>query len=85
MYHGSFDQYKKSQCLQVAIEDLKQLRHNCDDYRQLAGQIEVVGKTSEEFAARRMDVSIKEALAGLSLDELSADKPNSKASSEDPH
>lgn len=68
------------QCIQVALEDLKQLRHSCDDYRQLSGQIEVVGKTSEEFAARRMDVSIKEALAGLSLDELSADKPSPKDS-----
>jgi molecular chaperone HscA len=35
----------------------------------LAAQIEVVGKTSEEFAARRMDASIKQALAGLSLDD----------------
>lgn len=66
------------QCLQSAIEELKQLRHNCDDYRQVAGQIEVVAKTSEEFAARRMDVSIKQALAGLTLDELSTDNPSSK-------
>jgi molecular chaperone HscA len=57
------------QCLLTALDELKQLRHNSDDYRQLAGQIEIVGKTSEEFAARRMDVSIKQALAGLSLDD----------------
>ena len=57
------------QCLQVALEELKQLRDNSDDHRQLAAQIEVVGKTSEEFAARRMDASIKQALAGLSLDD----------------
>ena len=57
------------QCLLTALDELKQLRHTSDDYRQLAGQIEIVGKTSEEFAARRMDVSIKQALAGLSLDD----------------
>ena len=69
------------QCLQSAIQELKQLRQNSEDHRQLAAQIEIVGKTSEEFAARRMDVSIKEALAGLTLDELSVDE----ASSEDSH
>jgi molecular chaperone HscA len=68
------------QCLQSAIQELKQLRQNADDHRQLAAQIEIVGKTSEEFAARRMDVSIKEALAGLTLDELSVDEPSSEDS-----
>jgi molecular chaperone HscA len=57
------------QCLQVTLDELKQLRDNTDDHRQLAAQIEVVGKASEEFAARRMDASIKQALAGLSLDD----------------
>ena len=57
------------QCLQVTLDELKQLRDNSDDHRQLAAQIEVVGKASEEFAARRMDASIKQALAGLSLDD----------------
>ena len=57
------------QCLQVTLDELKQLRDNSDDHRQLSAQIEVVGKTSEEFAARRMDASIKQALAGLSLDD----------------
>jgi molecular chaperone HscA len=33
-------------------------------------QIESVGKVSEEFAARRMDASIKNALAGQSLDDV---------------
>jgi molecular chaperone HscA len=56
-------------CLQVAIDELQALRDSSDDHRQLANQIESVGKTSEEFAARRMDASIKQALAGLSLDE----------------
>lgn len=57
------------QCLLTALDELKQLRYSTDDYRQLAGQIEIVGKTSEDFAARRMDASIKQALAGLSLDD----------------
>ena len=57
------------QCLQVALAELAQLRQISDDHRQLARQIEVVGKTSEDFAAKRMDASIKRALAGLSLDD----------------
>ena len=57
------------QCLQVALTELAQLRQTSNDHRQLARQIEVVGKTSEDFAARRMDASIKRALAGLSLDD----------------
>ena len=57
------------QCLQITLDELSQLRDSTDDHRQLAAQIEVVGKTSEEFAARRMDASIKQALAGLSLDD----------------
>lgn len=56
-------------CLQVVLDELQALRDSCDDHRQLANQIESVGKSSEDFAARRMDVSIKQALAGLSLDE----------------
>ena len=56
-------------CLQVALDELQALRDSSDDHRQLANQIESVGRTSEEFAARRMDASIKQALAGLSLDE----------------
>jgi molecular chaperone HscA len=57
------------QCLNLALDELQQLRDNSEDHRQLAAQIETMGKTSEEFAARRMDASIKQALAGLSLDE----------------
>ena len=56
-------------CLEVALDELRVLRDSCDDHRQLANQIESIGKSSEDFAARRMDASIKQALAGLSLDE----------------
>ena len=58
------------QCLQLAIEELQQLREDTSEHRVLARQIEAVGKMSESFAARRMDASIKSALKGQSLDEI---------------
>ena len=61
---------QESQCLQVAIKELKQVRANSTEHRVLARQIESVAKASEEFAARRMDASIKSALAGHTLDEI---------------
>jgi|TARA_B110000444_G_scaffold246238_1_gene267561 molecular chaperone HscA len=61
------------QCLQLAIEELQQLRENTSEHRVLARQIEAVGKMSESFAARRMDASIKSALKGQSLDEIERD------------
>jgi len=61
--------HSELQCLQVVLQELQQYRDTSEDHRQLAAQIEIVGKTSEEFAARRMDASIKQALAGLSLDD----------------
>tara|TARA_B100000795_G_scaffold81863_1_gene59060 strand:- start:1324 stop:3192 length:1869 start_codon:yes stop_codon:yes gene_type:complete len=58
------------QCLQVAVKELQKIREETTQHRVLARQIEAVGKTSETFAARRMDSSIKSALAGHSLDEI---------------
>jgi molecular chaperone HscA len=58
------------QCLQVAIKELQDVRANSTEHRVLARQIESVGKVSEEFAARRMDASIKNALAGQSIDDV---------------
>tara|TARA_B110000503_G_scaffold17229_1_gene24910 strand:+ start:6996 stop:8864 length:1869 start_codon:yes stop_codon:yes gene_type:complete len=58
------------QCLQVAVKELQKIRVETTQHRVLARQIEAVGKTSETFAARRMDASIKRALAGRSLDEI---------------
>jgi molecular chaperone HscA len=46
------------------------VRANSTEHRALARQIESVGKVSEEFAARRMDASIKSALAGQSIDDV---------------
>ena len=59
-------------CLEVALDELKTVR-NSDEHRKIARHIEVVAKTSEEFAARRMNASIRKALAGHSLDEVERD------------
>ena len=57
-------------CLKVAIQELREVRESTIEHRVLARQIESVAKASEEFAARRMDASIKSALAVHSLDEI---------------
>ena len=56
-------------CLELTVRDLDKI---CDSqsYREISHQIEAASKASEEFAARRMDVSIKKALAGHSLDDM---------------
>jgi molecular chaperone HscA len=61
---------EERRCLKVAIEELRDLRESTTEHRPLARQIESVAKASEEFAARRMDASIKSALAGQTLDEI---------------
>ena len=61
------------QCLETALKELQQVRETTSDHRELVRKIESVGKTSEEFASRRMDASIKRALAGHSLDEVERD------------
>ena len=57
-------------CLEVAVKELQVVRESSTEHRVLMRQIESVGKVSEEFAARRMDASIKNALAGQSLDDV---------------
>lgn len=59
-------------CLEVALKDLGEIRHS-QKHREIARHIEMVSKTSEEFAARRMNASIQKALAGHSLDEVEKD------------
>ena len=59
-------------CLEVALKDLGEIRHS-PNHREIARHIEMVSKTSEEFAARRMNASIQKALAGHSLDEVEKD------------
>ena len=61
---------EERRCLKVAIEELRELRESTTEHRPLARQIESVAKASEEFAARRMDASIKSALAGQTLDDI---------------
>jgi molecular chaperone HscA len=61
---------EERRCLKLAIEELRELRETTTEHRLLARQIESVAKASEEFAARRMDASIKDALAGQSLDDI---------------
>ena len=61
---------EERRCLKVAIQELRELRESTTEHRPLARQIESVAKASEEFAARRMDASIKSALAGQTLDEI---------------
>ena len=61
---------EERRCLKVAIQELRELRESTKEHRALARQIESVAKVSEEFAARRMDASIKTALAGQTLDEI---------------
>ena len=57
-------------CLHAAIEELNKLRKESTEHRLLARQIEAVGKLSENFAAKRMNASIKKALKGKSLDQI---------------
>jgi len=56
-------------CLRVAVNKLS-VSSKDTDHRAIARHIEALGKASEEFAARRMNASIKRALAGHSLDEF---------------
>ena len=46
-----------------------------DDLNVINRQIEAAGRASDEFAARRMDASIKQALQGQSIDELDLGNP----------
>lgn len=59
-------------CLEIALKDLDQIRQS-ENHREIARHIETVSKTSEEFAARRMNASIQRALAGHSLDDVEKD------------
>ena len=63
---------KEYHCLEMALKDLDEIRESLN-HREIARHIEMVSKTSEEFAARRMNASIQKALAGHSLDEVEKD------------
>ena len=57
-------------CLQKGLDELAQIRESTNNHRELARQIETLASLSEDFAARRMDVAIKGALAGHHLDDF---------------
>ena len=59
-------------CLQVALQELEMVRGSTD-HRKIARHIEMVSKASETFAARRMNASVRKALAGHSLDDIERD------------
>lgn len=56
--------------LNTAVEQLLVIRHQ-DDVDAIKRAIEQISADSEAFAEKRMDTSIKKALAGHSLDEIS--------------
>lgn len=59
------------QALQGLLQELEQQK-DCSDSSQIAAVIERAGRGSEFFAARRMNIAVQRALAGKSIDELSA-------------
>lgn len=60
---------EEQQALVAAIESLIAKR-NGDSAQDIENEIKALDKASQEFAARRMDKSIRKALAGQSIDEV---------------
>lgn len=56
------------QTLEEGLEELARIKEK-GTHKEIACEIEHVSKLSEEYAARRMDSSIKQALAGHNIDE----------------
>ncbi|MBV1931074.1 MAG: Hsp70 family protein, partial [Porticoccaceae bacterium] len=57
-------------CLRAGLDELAEVRQSTRDHRELARHIEALAKLSEDFAARRMDLAIKGALAGRHLEDF---------------
>jgi len=53
--------------LNEAIERLQSVMDG-EDYKTINTEVELLGKASEEYAARRMDAGVRAALAGLQVD-----------------
>ena len=51
------------------LEKLKQCRVTADA-KAIAAEIDRIGKATEEFAARRMNQGIRQALSGQKVDDL---------------
>ncbi|GAP74478.1 chaperone protein HscA [Pseudoalteromonas sp. SW0106-04] len=56
--------------LRAAMAELTEISSQADEPQQIKQAIEKVDAASSEFAARRMDASIKKALTGQSVDEV---------------
>jgi molecular chaperone HscA len=59
--------------IETALQRLREVATG-DDGHAITREIEKAGQVSNEFATRRMDASIKEALAGRALDTVNVDK-----------
>ena len=55
--------------IDAVLASLRQLRAG-EDHRAIKAGIDAVARATDEFAARRMDNSIRSALAGHKVDEL---------------
>lgn len=60
-------------CLVTELDELAELRSVSTDHRELARHVEALARLSEDFAAKRMDIAIKGALAGHRIDEYEVD------------
>jgi len=59
--------------IEAALQHLREVAVG-DDGHAITREIDKAGQVSNEFATRRMDASIKEALAGKALDAVNVDK-----------
>ncbi|RDE19615.1 Fe-S protein assembly chaperone HscA [Motiliproteus coralliicola] len=59
--------------LSQGVEQLKRVRQGTD-HKLIAKGIEVLSAASDEFAARRMDEGVRQALSGHAVDELNPDE-----------
>ncbi|MEH6357473.1 MAG: Fe-S protein assembly chaperone HscA [Pseudomonadales bacterium] len=59
--------------IEVALQRLREVVVG-DDQHAIAREIDRAGQASNEFATRRMDASIKQALSGKSIDAITVDK-----------
>ena len=57
-------------CLEIGVQELRAVRENSSEHREVQREIERLAHLSDTFAARRMDTAIKTALKGHRLEEL---------------
>ena len=64
---------EERQTIVASMEKLLQVRQSAESPRDIGAAIEAVAQCTDDFAARRMDKSIKAALAGQSLDDIDSE------------